>query len=193
MTTVIDDAFEPLYGSMCWGVAWDCQTGVRLNFGRPHLIVREPVAREPDPEESDSMNCSRMYRGVWVVGDWSLRIEDAYWKLTLRDIPAVTGSSPWQRIEMGLARLDGQELTSVVVNPNSAATRLTFDLGGVLDVRRLGRGDDGDLWTLHTPNDRRLSVRGDGCYHFGRGTSRHRTWKPIGRGPNKGIEQNARR
>ena len=40
--TVIDKTFRRVIGLPCWNVAYDPQTNLSLNFGRPRLLVREP-------------------------------------------------------------------------------------------------------------------------------------------------------
>jgi len=173
----IEREFARLYGIPCWDVHWDCDTGLRLNFGVPHLDVQEPLAKEPRPGKRDLL---RIYRQVWVHGDWKLWV-DGHWKLTLRDIPPVRGSSSIRQILPGLARLDGQQLTGLEIDQHSAFTRFVFDLGAVLEVRRLDRGGQDDLWELLTPEDRTLTVRGNGTYSFDRRYVQKRSWRPIER------------
>jgi len=72
---------------------------------------------------------------------------------------------------MGEARLDGQKLVSIGVKPSTGATRLQFDIGAVLDLRRLRRDDSDEVWYLHTPENMYLSIYGDGTYSFGDGNS----------------------
>jgi hypothetical protein len=77
-----------------------------------------------------------------------------------------------------LARLDGQRLFQVAINPRTAATTFTFDLGGLLHVRRFGMGTPGELWTLYTPMNTVLTVRGDG--HFWSGPQEEpEHWEPL--------------
>src|SRR5262249_30018245 len=84
--------------------------------------------------------------------------------LSLRDFHTVSGAHSYRRMQMALARLDGQRLLQVTINPRTAATSFTFDLGGLLSVRRFGASTPGELWTLYTPMNTILAVRGDG--HF---------------------------
>jgi len=60
----------------------------------------------------------------------------------------------------------GQGWVGVEIDALTAATRFTLDLGGILEVRRLRPNQDADLWTLYTPTDHTLSVRGDGKFSY---------------------------
>jgi hypothetical protein len=63
-------------------------------------------------------------------------------------------------------------LKEVEVNPRTGATRFDFDLGGRLEVRRMERNSEDDLWMLYEPNGYVLCVRGDGRYSHAFGSDR---------------------
>ena len=69
-----------------------------------------------------------------------------------------------------MARLDGQRLTGVTLEPLTGATEFAFDLGATLQVRRLV-ADDSDIWTLYKPNGYVLGIRGDGSCTHAKGTT----------------------
>ena len=177
MAAEIDGLWGRIYGQPCWGVHWDCNTGLRLNFGKPHLEVREPKA----PLDDSSTPIYFRYRDVYVRGDWVLWCS-ALWRLSLADIPAVTGSSSYRRIMMGESRLDGQKLEVAAINASTGATRLSFDLGATLEFRRFGRGDTEGIYSLHTPDGHYLEVFGDGTYHLEPGDCRNPEQKPVAAG-----------
>jgi hypothetical protein len=146
-----------------------------MNFGQPHLHIREP---HQSNAVSEQVRALAAYRHVTVRGAWFLWIEQAYWKLSLHDFDAVTGAHSYRRMQMGLARLDGQRLLQVMINPRTAATTFTFDLDGLLNVRRFGASTPGELWTLYTPMNSILTVRGDG--HFWSGPQGEpEQWEPL--------------
>jgi len=72
------------------------------------------------------------YRMVQPEGEWALWLNTQRWRLTLPDIPPVTGSSSYRRIRMGMSRLEGQKLLAASVNPATGKTHIVFDLGGTL-------------------------------------------------------------
>ena len=100
-----------------------------------------------------------------------LWITNAFWKLSLRDGPSVTGTMSSQRIARALVYLDGQKLKSVLVRPSTGATRLAFDLGAVLEVRRFQKDHHDDLWILYKPNGYSLAVNGQGSVNHSRGST----------------------
>ncbi len=180
VTRDIEDVFSKLYGLPCWGVHWDGQVGLRMHFGCPRLETREPVASQPRPGKQDVM---RIYRWVRVEGEWELWVGPAFWKLYgfRDDLPVVRGSSSYRRIQMGLARLDGQKLVRAVIDPRSALTRFEFDLGVVLEVWSLGSDVEYATWSLCTPEHQVLKVRGDGYYALGPSDSSDHAWQPLRR------------
>jgi hypothetical protein len=162
----IADITRNLSGQLCWGVKWDSQLNMSMSFGDPHLKVREPYS-----SKSRSLHLRELaaYRQVTVSGRWWLWIFCAHWKLTVSDSLTATASSSARMKMMVMARLDGQKLKDIQVNPVSGATEFTFDLGANLRVRRF-EADDSDIWTLYKPNGYVLGVRGDGTYTYDRGT-----------------------
>ena len=60
-------------------------------------------------------------------------------------------------------------MMDIEVNPSTGATRFEFDLGGVLEVRRMERSDT-DIWSLFKPSGYVLSVKGDLTYAHCPGT-----------------------
>ena len=177
MESLIDAQFKPLFGRECWGVHWDVDMGIRLDFGSPHLEVQEPRTETPGPGLAGD---HWTYRHVRVKGDWRLWI-GGHWKLILRDGRTARGSSPFREIQMALARLDGQRLVSVDVNPETGATRFSFDLGAALDVRRESRGDDFEMWALRKPDEMEFRVRGTGSYALERAESVESHWIALER------------
>jgi hypothetical protein len=153
--------FEPLLGMPCWGLSWDCNTGLHLDFGRPQLLIGEA---QPIAGPTLGATGQPRQRHVEVEGQWRLWI-NGHWKLSLSSEEApVRSSSSWSAIQPAIARLEGQELRSLTIRADTGATRFEFDLGGILEARRQDRGDDFAIWDLVTPDGRMLQVRGDGCW-----------------------------
>jgi hypothetical protein len=173
----IAQAVEPLLGQPCWDVRWDCSTGLTLEFGAPTLSVGRVITREYDPARPDRQ---LMTRTVYPHGEHAIWIEVAYWKLTLPEILPVTQSSSYRRILMGTSRLNGQILTSVTVNPRNGFSCFTFDLGALLEVRRVDAGAEYSMWTLYSSQlHRSLEVRGDGFMAVGSSESTVKSWRPM--------------
>jgi hypothetical protein len=69
-----------------------------------------------------------------------------------------------------MARLSGQRLEEIRVNPIHGATEFLFDLGAILEVRRFEESD-ADIWTLYQPNGYVLGVKGNGTFTYAIGTT----------------------
>ena len=145
--------FREVVGQICWGSEYDSQLNLSLNFGDPHLWIREP---RPD-SKSEAMKRRR----ARAVGEWWLWVYIARWSLSV-DGHHVTGRSSQKKMRQALGRLDGQKLSDVRVNPRSGATDLEFDLGAKLQIRRWNRTDTDDLWILYQPTGFALAVTSDG-------------------------------
>ena len=165
--------FNPLLGEVCWGIDWDPQLNLSMNFGRPHLRVREPRETESKFKRIRDLYARRV---VTLRGDWWLWIFCAYWKLSIRGKVAARGSSTPAAIKRALHLLKGQRLASVTIDPRNGRTSLEFDLGASLEVRRFDNSGDSDMWLLYKPRNRVLSVRGNGTYShlWGNQPAKHR-------------------
>ncbi|MDY7010679.1 MAG: hypothetical protein SVV80_07995 [Planctomycetota bacterium] len=164
---VIDRTFQQLYGQLCWGVHYDRQLNLSMNFGDPHLKIRE-LDRAKSKSVLLGLYDSR--RLITVRGRWWLWIYCSYWKISYKGKLVVTGASSIRRILQAAEELKGQKLVQVDVNKDTGATRFVFDLGGVLDVRRFERNSKDEIWILYKPNGYVLSVSGNGTYDHGAGT-----------------------
>ena len=172
----VENIFQPLYGLPGWGVHWERFLNLSMNFGQPSLSIREPQeSKSPSPK----VRLSQAHRRVTVRGEWWLWIYCSYWKLSVRGIDAVTGSASQRQIRRALALLDGQKFEQVEINASTAATRFIFDLGGILEVRRLKVNQDEDLWILYTPAEHTLSVRGDGNFAYTPGNQAKDQWETL--------------
>ena len=173
-----------IVGKYCWGVSWDCQLNLELSFGEPTLRIRHPYAAK---SSSQRVKESAAFRSIRVKGKWWLWVFCAYWRLSISPTQRVTGASALAEKRAALRRLDGQKLKSVKIDPDSGRTVFTFDLGAVLEVRRMAR-DDADIWTLYMPTGYVLSVQNDNMYAYAKGSTRPEELKrwPL-KSPNQAL------
>ena len=164
---IIDRSFQPLFGKPCWGLLYDRQLNLSMNFGKPSLSVREPFSTDSKSEVVQQMAARRR---ITVRGQWWLWIYCCYWRLTSNGLELATGSSSIRRIERATVQLGGQELVSVEVEQETGGTRFAFDLGCVLHCRRFRQDTDDELWTLYKPSGYVFSVHGNGTFSHKRGT-----------------------
>jgi hypothetical protein len=159
---VIDRVFRRVYGQLCWGSHYDPLVNLSLSFGQPSLeIVMEPRKSRARSEAVKRLAARRL---VSVKGRWWLWVYQAYWSISSKGERLASSSSSVCRKKQAAALLEGERLVRVDVNPQSGASRFTFDLGGELVVRRMSRDSTDELWLLYEPNRYVLSVRGDGTY-----------------------------
>jgi hypothetical protein len=172
---MIDKYFRKLAAIPCWGVQWERNLNVSMSFGVPRLKIREP---RRSSAKSEAVRRVFAHRNVTLKGDWWLWIFCARWTLSIRGLRPVRSTGSERRIRQALRLLDGQRLVDVRIDPRNSRTRFTFDLGGVLDVRKLDESEDSDIWKLYMPRRRVLSVRGDGTFSMHAGNTQG-TYLPL--------------
>jgi hypothetical protein len=140
-----------------------------LEFGAPHVIVREPIV--PRAATSERVRRLLRRRHITVVGDWDLFIQYCDWKISVSAGSSDSESFDWRRPDECLRDLDGQRLVGGGSLPNS--WKFEFDLGGVLELRPSTEYKaTNDLWGLYrwdgdTQNLRFIvSVHNDGTVDF---------------------------
>ena len=147
----------------CWQVRWDRQVGLDMNFGRPHMELRQP--RE-SLSRSPRVRAHSARRGVHLHGTHWLVVYPGRWRLTLADGLTVRDTSSAKRLDMAVARLSGELLEGIAIHSQTGRTDFFFDLGGHMTVRwpRAHAADkDHELWSLHS-RSRFVAVFAGGDY-----------------------------
>jgi len=164
-------AFAEVLGLPCWGVKKGQGSCLTLEFGEPHLLIREPVqANSRFPRIRRLMG----RRHVYVAGSWFLWVWACNW--SVRTGGKLIGDSSTPRRAARAAReLDGQKLVGIILAKRGARTRFLFDLGSVLETTPYSRM--GEQWMLYTPKKRVLVFRGDRRYSI------QRSDRPEPKGP----------
>lgn len=162
MTKAFQRILASTLGMPCWQVRWDGNVGLDLNFGQPRLVIREPRAQRPGhPRE----NAGLARRGAHLHGTRWLVCHPGHWRLAVgRDAP-VRDTSSSRRLDLAVARLRGEMLVAVGVQPGAGVTRFHFDLGSSIEVRRRARAalaQREELWSV-TARARCATVHGTGC------------------------------
>jgi hypothetical protein len=159
----VESILTELEGEYCWGIDWDRQFNLSLNFGAPALSIH-PVRRSK--------------RIVTPRGCWKLWVFCAYWTISLDGTAAATGASSVRRIMTAMARLDGQAFITSAVDSRNGRTVLNFDLGGSLEIRRWTDSKEYEMWILSRPRRRYLTVRSDAHFQSKQG-NRSAPWRLI--------------
>lgn len=163
MARVFERVFRKLYGKPCWGVKQGYGSFLTFEFGRPHLVVREPIVAS----KSASLNTRRSLarRQAHPRGQWHLWIYCCDWKV-LSHGKRVGDDSTNVRIRRAAKFLDGQKLTRFSISSRKLECVFEFDLGGVLITKPYDRARE--QWLLYEPSGKVLVLRADGRYKYSR-------------------------
>lgn len=158
------DSFRPLYGKPCWNARLGYGSSVTLEFGEPHLEIREP--RRPNPSRSPAVQRLLARRRVFIHGEWHLWVYCCNWVVTPIG-QRVGESTSARRMEEAMRELDGQALVQVDADLRRSRWYFEFDLGGRLETRPYGAASkyyegDNEQWLLYEPSGYVLTVRADG-------------------------------
>jgi len=159
-----------LEGEICWGVAFSQTLNLSMSFGNPHLSCDPRAIPKSSWSDFDLRAGSFRLRNpthtrcVSAKGQWWLWVYYAYWSIRFEKHLLASTSSCIGRIQKACTDLDGQKVRKITVNRETGKTRFEFDLGSVLEVRRMERSSKDELWSLSYPNSRYLKVYGDGTY-----------------------------
>ena len=160
MADPITTAYTPLIGLPCWGVERGQGSILSIQFGSPHLIVREPyVSTSP----SDKLQKLASRRRVKPVGEWHLFVFCCHWSVTIAGELLADDERTDEEIEAAAHALDGQKLTAVTLDPAARATIFSFDLGAILKTWPYEYHED-EQWSLYLPSGDVLTYRADGMY-----------------------------
>jgi hypothetical protein len=156
----VSGLFKPLIGQLVWNVRGGHGSFITLEFGEPHLSVREPV--EPNHARGARVQRALRRRRVSILGDWSLFVQYCDWKISVAD-GSVDSQSIGTSSNECLADLDGQRLVSLESAARFNSWKFQFDLGGMLEVwPSAAYGPTDDLWHLATWNDGTAALTADG-------------------------------
>jgi len=84
-----------------------------MEFGSPHLSVREPIAASSGAPPKVKENLAK--RRVSIVGDWHLWIQFAQWEIHTASASVRSQDAQVVLIQDALSELDGQILLSANV------------------------------------------------------------------------------
>lgn len=153
------DFWKPLIGRMAWGVGRGHGSAFHIEFGEPHLVVREPIA----PAQAATAKTRRLLqrRSVHVQGDWTFWVNYADWVLRTREGVVTSADDPSSPLNQCLRDLEGQKLMSIAAGARPHSCVVTFDLGAILELWPAADMQD-DQWSLHVWNGPVASFRHDG-------------------------------
>ncbi len=166
-----------LVGEHAWGSRVSADAVLRMDFGAPHLRIREPSPRAHEHEGNVRAALER--RIAVPTGRWHLFVEAGEWGVRAKTevcdrIDAESADTTRQRqVTRCLSSLDRQILRETAWIASEGLWRFTFDLGGVLSIADgVEPGATEADWTLFAEDGTILSWCRDHSFAFDRATSR---------------------
>lgn len=128
----IKSLFRPLLGQIAWSARRGYGTFISLQFGKPHLEVREPRPRKSG--RSKRVNDLLARRNAGPRGQWDVWIAWAYWEIKTKNGSCKYDYEEDLKVDQVLAGIDGQKLIGVDFNNNRLSLTLKFDQGGRIKI-----------------------------------------------------------
>lgn len=125
----VEDTFSEMYGLPTWQVRKGVGSFLTLEFGAPHLRIREPYSSR---SESPAARRLAARRQVTVSGQWHLWIYMCNWTISANGLQLADNEASNAAIDRAIRYIDGQKLESVEVMRKDMKTVFQFDLGGNL-------------------------------------------------------------
>lgn len=174
--SIFHKVFRELYGELCWNVKPGYGSFFTLEFGKPHLDVREPTVASRDASRKVRRLLAR--RSVFVHGEWHLRIDSCAWE-ALSNGRHVGNGSTKRSMRRAADLLDGQKLIQFSFFSKNVQCIFEFDLGATL--RTVPYDRKGEQGVLLTPEQKALTLRADGRYQYMRADLPRDAglWKPV--------------
>ena len=159
MTTIPYD----LNNQLVWNVRRGHGSFLTMEFGSPHLHVREPAPTSA--ANFTNVHDLLRHRRVSIVGDWHLWITHSHWTLETHGLAVNSDDQDVTKVVSALSCLDGQRLTSISYREDTH--HLAFDLGGILKIGRLiNTESDEDRWQIFETNGSVLTCGYDGKFSY---------------------------
>jgi hypothetical protein len=149
-----------------------------LEFGAPHLRIREPEVASPDMDEQVAALLRR--RKVTPRGEWHLWIYCCHWRVFSGGEEIAWSEASDKEIGAAIKALDGQVLIAVEAAPAQGTSVFKFDQGATLQTWPYGIGGD-TQWMLYMPSGDVFSYREDGSHSVGPGSQHpdQLVWQPL--------------
>ena len=176
MMKQIKEFFAPFIGQLVWQVRRGHGSFITMEFGAPHLAVREPIVVRPDSAESVRRNLQR--RHVDITGDWHFWVQYGDWRISTRNGVLTSDHSPGSVFDECLSDLEGQRLVSVDPGIRERSCAFRFDLGGSLEIWPSTEIPD-DQWSLYSWDGEIVTCGNDGALIFERADLGQRIYRPI--------------
>lgn len=172
----ISEFFAPFIGQSVWQVRRGHGSFLTMEFGVPHLVVREPIVPSADTSGRVRRNLQR--RHIDVTGDWHFWVQYGDWKISTSDGTLTSEDRPGSQSDECLRDLDGQKLVSVDSGIRQRSCAFRFDLGGFLEIWPSIEIPD-DQWSLYSWDGDIVTCGNDGALTFEKADREQRVFKPL--------------
>ena len=168
--------FASFIGQMVWQVRRGHGSFLTMEFGAPHLSVREPIVPNPDTCGRVRRNLQR--RHVDITGDWHFWVQYGEWRLSTDDGALTSDDSPGTPFDECLRDLEGQRLVAVEPGTRERSCAFSFDLGGSLEIWPSIEIPD-DQWSLYSVDGDIVTCDDNGALVFEKADLEQRIYKPL--------------
>jgi len=153
------ELFAPVIGQPMWAACRTHGSCMFLEFGEPHLHIREPMPSSTVPALRDR-------RLVRPKGAWSLLVEYCDYEIEAGGRRITEADTDPGAIAACFRLLEGQKLAAVRPGTQPYSVELLFDLGGHMAMRptgdpHFGAGDS--QWMLTLPDGRSVGYTNGGA------------------------------
>ncbi len=154
------DLFIPLIGEYVWFVRCVESRILRMEFGKPHLVVQGP--RNVSTSVDKPANPALSRRVVVPTGQWSLFVDDGLWSVEALDLKCGRFDSDQSEIDLCLSRLSGQKLITAAVSKDIYTLVMKFDISGSLNIQFNCDFKESSQWILFAEDEWNLSYSSQG-------------------------------
>jgi hypothetical protein len=160
---MLADILVDIYDKPCYLVKQGYGSSLTFELGEPSLKIREPKV-----SDAKSKRVRELFslRNVTVRGAWHLWIYCCNWNLYMNNKNIASYESSDRLIEKALAKIEGQKITNIIINPENGNSVFEFDLGGRLETYAYSGEDLYEQWMVYEPSGNVLSIREDGKYAY---------------------------
>jgi hypothetical protein len=141
----IEDIFPSLMDQLVWSVRRGYAGYLTMEFGKPHLKVRNPKISHAD---SESVRELLDRRRVYLCGQWGLFIKSSKWVVFFKDRTIVNDNDFSEDMKKALDYIDGQKLIKFDFDEDRKTLNLEFDLGGRVEISPEDDNMEDDFWSL---------------------------------------------
>jgi hypothetical protein len=172
----IEDFFVPFIDQVVWQVRRGHGSFLTMEFGAPHLAVREPIV--PSAGTSGKVRRNLLRRHVDITGDWHFWVQYSNWTVSTSNGVLTSCDARGSPSDECLADLDGQRLVSVEAHAQARSSMFKFDLGASLEMSPSAEIPD-DQWSVYSWDGDIVSCRADGTLVFDKADLEQRKYRPL--------------